>query len=233
MIHPNFSFAGTRVADASGNWNRLLLLYKSVASIALQSMCQSRSGILGSTCYLRHFTSQWQGCPNRSRICKNLRDWCTAQHLNSISRLVNCFRSSLSPRWHSSLWQLAQRSVSSRTNNPPSKSETAAAVQPQNCNSPSPYWMWSTICWTTEISLNWQNIRMQSNEEESSSCTSVLLNFVQPFTVPSLLKVSFKWMVHFLCGFIVGCSICQVTAPHSKPPTLDCMPMTNFEMVGI
>ena len=55
MTRTNFLFACTRVADASSNGKPLLSLHKSVASIALESMCQSHSNILGSTCCLEHF----------------------------------------------------------------------------------------------------------------------------------------------------------------------------------
>ena len=82
MIRTNFPFACTRVADASSNGKPLLSLHKSVASIALQSMCQSRSSILGCTCCLQRFL-------------RNDKDVLTVQESSRLlvqksSRLVHC-----------------------------------------------------------------------------------------------------------------------------------------------
>ena len=104
------------------------------------------------------------------------------------------------------------------------------AMQPQNCNSHL-----HTVCdaWSVE---NWEvcpfpykNIFNDGIVPLTPQCSYVLCNLLNTIFVESVIL----GMFNFLCGFVVGYSICQVTAPLSKPPTIDCKPMSNFEMASV
>ena len=59
-------------------------------------------------------------------------------------------------------------------------------------------------------------------------CSCVLCNLLDAISVESVIL----GMLNFVCGMIVGCAIRQVTAPLSKHPTMDCKPISYFEMAA-
>ena len=104
------------------------------------------------------------------------------------------------------------------------------AVQPQNCNSHL-----HTACDPRSVE-NWEVCPFQYKNAFNDGivplapqCSCVLCNLLSTISVESVIL----GMFNFLCGFIVGCSICQVTAPLSKHPTINCKPMSNFEMASV
>ena len=104
------------------------------------------------------------------------------------------------------------------------------AVQPQNCNS-----QLHTACDLRSVE-NWEvcpfpykNAFHDGTVLLAPQCSFVLCNILDTISVESVIL----GMLKFVCGMIVGCSIRQVTAPLSKHPTMDCKPMSCFEMASV
>ena len=60
-------------------------------------------------------------------------------------------------------------------------------------------------------------------------CSCVSCNLLDTISAENVILGVFN----FICGMIVGCAIRQVTAPLSKHATMDCKPMSYFEMDSV